>query len=191
MYEKKSVVLDKDVVVPESALLQRERKDRYGSVPGLDDSELADPGELERQVLRQEFGPVLALPALGGKCSVSPSIDQDGGIDWGAFGTVDFERCSGGFDKIRYKADKVREQRKNLLILFGIVNERIKTRAKYLVLNYVRRGIIELEHITNHDMQALARLYQQAKRTQKEITELWEASQRRRHCKAEALWSSP
>lgn len=190
MYEQEGLVLDKDVVVPESALLRPERKDRYGSVPGLDDSELADPGELARQVLRQEFAPVLALPETGGKCSSRPNIDQDGGIDWGAFGTVDFERHSSGFDKARYKADRVREQRKNLLILLGIVNERIKTRAKYLVLNYLQTGIIELEHISNHDMHALARLYQQAKRMQQEIAELWEASQRQRQCKAEALCSS-
>jgi hypothetical protein len=47
MYEQKRLVLDKNVVVAESSLLRRERKDRYGSVPGLDDSELADPGELD------------------------------------------------------------------------------------------------------------------------------------------------
>ncbi len=35
------------IVVPASALLKREHGNRYGSVPGLDDSELADPDELE------------------------------------------------------------------------------------------------------------------------------------------------
>ena len=188
MYEQARLVLCGDVVVAESALLRRERKDRYGSVPGLDDSELADPNELERQVLRQEFAPVLALPVSGGRCSMRPNIDQDGSVDWGAFGTVDFDRCSGGFDRIRYKADKVREQLKNLLILLGIVNERIKTRAKYLVLKYLRMGIIELEHIVDNDMQALGRLYLRAKRMRKEIAELWEASERRRQRKAGALW---
>ena len=47
MYEQKRGALDKDVVVPDSALLQRERKDRYGRVDGLDNSELADPGGLK------------------------------------------------------------------------------------------------------------------------------------------------
>ena len=50
------------VEVPESVLLRRELVNKYGSVPGLDDSELADPDELERQVFVQEFGPLLALP---------------------------------------------------------------------------------------------------------------------------------
>jgi hypothetical protein len=190
MYEQARLVSCGDVVVAESALLRRERKNRYGSVPGLDDSELADPNELERQVLRQEFAPVLALPVSGGKCFMRPNIDQDGSVDWGAFGTVDFDRYSGGFDRIRYKADKVREQLANLLILLGIVNERIKTRAKYLVLKYLRMGIIELEHIENNDMRALARLYLRARRMRTEIAELWEASERRRQRKADTLWTS-
>ena len=190
MYEQARLVLCGDVVVAESAFLRRERKNRYGSVPGLDDNELADPDELERQVLRQEFGPVLVLPVAKSKSCIRPNIDQDGGIDWGAFGTVDFDRYSGGFDKVRYKADKVREQLKDLLILLGIVNERVKTRAKYLVLKYLRMGIIELEHIVDNDMRALARLYLRAKRMREEIAELWEASERRRRRKAETLWAS-
>ena len=190
MYEQTKLVLCGDVVVAESALLKRERKDRYGGVPGLDDSELANPDELERQVLRQEFGPVLTLPVSGSKRSISPNIDQDGSVDWGAFGTVDFDRYSGGFDKVRYKADKIAEQLKDVLIMFSIVNERLKTRAKYLVLKYLKMSIIELEHIVNNDMRALARLYLRIKRRRKEIAELREASERRRQRRAEALWAS-
>jgi len=189
MNEQTNLVLCEDVVVAESALLKLERKNRYGSVPGLDDSELADPNELERQVLRQEFGAVLTLPVTGSKCSMRPNIDQDGSIDWGAFGTVDFDRCSGGFDKVRYKADKVREQLKNVLIMFSIVNERLNTRAKYTVLKYLKMGIIELEHIADHDMRALGRLYLRVRRMRKEIAELWEASERWRQRKAGALWA--
>jgi hypothetical protein len=190
MYEQAKLVLCGDVVVAESALLRVERKNRYGSVPGLDDNELADPDELERQVLRQEFGPVLALPVTPSKCSIKPNIEQDGSVDWGAFGTVDFDRYSGGFDKVRYKADKVAEQLKDLLILLSIVNERIKTRAKYMALKYLRMGIIELEHIVDNDTRALARLYLRAKKMRKEIAELREASERRRQRKAETFWAS-
>ena len=42
-------------LVPESETHNRERKNRYGSVPGLDDDELADPDELERQVIGIEI----------------------------------------------------------------------------------------------------------------------------------------
>ncbi|MFH1616463.1 MAG: hypothetical protein ABIG61_15420, partial [Planctomycetota bacterium] len=139
MYEQAKMVLYEDVVVAESGLLQRERKDRYGSVPGLDDSELANPDELERMVYREEFGPILALPIQGNRCSLRPAIDEDGSVSWGAFGTVDFERMY-PFNKVLYKADKLREQIKNVLIMFSIVNERLEPKAKYTVLKYLERG---------------------------------------------------
>lgn len=178
------------IEVPESVLLRRLRPNKYGSVPGLDDSELADLDELERQVLRQEFAPVLALPVKARESCIRPNIDEGGAVDWGAFGTVDFDRYRPQFDKLRYKADKVAEQLKDLLIMFSIVNERIKPKAKYLVLKYLRIGIIELEHIVNNDMLALARLFLRAERMRKEIAELQEASERRRQRKAAALWVS-
>jgi hypothetical protein len=121
MYEQTNMELYEDVVVAESALSKRQDKDRYGIVPGLDDSELANPEELERQVLRQEFGPVLALPVSGNRCSLRHVIDEAGGVDWGVYGTVDFERIY-PFNKVLYKADKLREQLKNVLIMFSIVN---------------------------------------------------------------------
>jgi len=176
------------VVVPEPALLRRQQGNKYGSVPGLDDSELADPDELERQVLRQEFGPVLALPVKASKGGIRPEVDENGDLDFGAFGTVDFDRYSGGFDKARYKADKIREQLKDLLIMFSIVSDRIKAEAKYMVLKYLRMNIVGLEHIVNDDMRALARLYLRARRLQKEIAELQQASEKRRQRRAAALW---
>jgi hypothetical protein len=177
MYEQTNLVLCGDVVVAESVLLKRVRKDRYGSVPGLDDSELANPTELERQVYREELAPILALPVQGNRRSIRPAIDEDGSVCWGAFGTIDFERMY-PFNKVIYKADKLREQLKNILIIFGIVNERLKTMAKYTVLKRLQRGIIELEHIANNDMRALGRLYLRIRRLRKEIAELREAGWR-------------
>jgi len=179
-----------DIVVPESVLLRRHQGNKYGSVPGLDDSELADPDELERQVLMQEFGPVLALPVKAPKSGIRPEVDENGNLDWGAFGTIDFDRYSGGFDKARYKADKLKEQLKDLLIMFGIVSERIKVEAKRLVLKYLRMNIIGLEHIVNYDMLALARLYLRALRLQKQIGDLRQTSERRRQRRAAALWGT-
>jgi hypothetical protein len=179
-----------DIVVPESALLRRETGNRYGSVPGLDDSELADPDELERQVLMKEFGTVLALPVKTSKSSIRPEVDENGNVDWGAFGTIDFDRYSGGFDKARYKADKLQEQFKDLLIMLSIVSERIKAEAKRLVLKYLRMNIIGLEHIVNYDMMALARLYLRALRLEKQIADLRQASERRRQQRATALWGT-
>ena len=190
MDNETSCTVYEDIVVPESALLRRDMGNRYGSVPGLDDNELADPDELERQVLMQEFGPVLALPIKPSKSSIRPEIDENGNVDWGAFGTIDFDRYSGGFDKARYKADKLREQFNDLRIMFSIVSDRIKTEAKHLVLKYLRTNIIGLEHIVNYDMMALARLYLRALRLQKQIADLRQASEMRHQRRAAALWGT-
>jgi hypothetical protein len=83
-----------------------EKVNRYGSVRGLRDEELADPRELERQVIREEFEPVLMLPESKSKNSVRPVVDGAFGVDWGAFSTVDFDRVRPEFDKTRYKGKR-------------------------------------------------------------------------------------
>jgi hypothetical protein len=180
MNSESSFVVCQGVEVPESAVLRREQGNKYGSVPGLDDSELADPDELERQVFVQEFGPVLALPVKGDKDGIRPVVDEGGGVDWGVFGSVDFERYCGGFDKVRYKADKLREQVKDVLIMVSIVKERLPEKARYLVMKYLRMGIIGLEHIANADMLALARLCLRVERLRGEIRQLERVSEARR-----------
>jgi len=179
MKEEASFVVCEGVEVPGSALLRRECGNRYGSVPGLDDAELADPAELEREVMQQEWGPVLALPVEGRSSWIRPVVDESGGFDWGAFGTVDFERHSGGFDKVRYKVERLREQLKDLTIRIGLLKERLPGKAKYLVLRYLKMGIIELEHISNFDMWCLARLYVRTQRLRGQIWQLQQVSEAR------------
>ena len=43
--------------VPSPAVVLGRNEQRYGSVPGLDDDELADPDELERQAIMAELEP--------------------------------------------------------------------------------------------------------------------------------------
>ena len=172
--------------VPASPLLSEDRKNRYGSVPGLDDEELADPRELERQVFLEEFGPVLALPVRGNRSWIQAAVDENGGLDWGAFGTVDFSRTMPEFDKARYKADKLQEEVRDVLIMFSIVRERLP-RVAAKVLKYLRMGAIELEHITSEDMLALAKLQLRADRIRGQIRELEEASWRRRQREAAVM----
>jgi len=188
---QKTVELDETYKIddaPVSAMLSVQRDNRYGSIPGLDDSELADPDELERQVFMQEYAPVLALP-LEGKSAIRPDIDESGNVDWGAFGSVDFDRYRGGFDKVRYKADKLRDQLKDLIIMVNIVKERLPEKARYLVIKYLRMGIIGLEHIINADMLALARLCLRVERLRDEIKLLERASEARSRRRLEKLFA--
>ena len=161
------------------------RNKGYGSIEGLDDSELADPRELERQVFLQEWGPILALPIRHRKSAVQPAIDEDGSVDWGAFGTVDFERYSGGFDKTRYKADQLREQLRDVLITLDMVKERLPGRAKYLVLKYVNMGVLDFDHIANEDALAFVKLWRRAERIRAEIRQIEDA----RHRRAQEQWA--
>jgi hypothetical protein len=179
MNEEKSFVVYKDLIVP-GPVTKAEHGKRYGSVAGLDDDELLGSAELERAVYQQEFGPILALPVKGSRSGIRPVVDEAGGVDFGAFGTVDFKRLLPEFDKARYKADKLREQLRDLAIRMAIVKERLPGRAKYLVLKYLKMGIIDLEHISSFDMLCLARLYLRARRLRDEICRLEKVSETRK-----------
>ena len=174
MEQETSFVVVDGVVVPESALRRAERCNLYGSVPGLDDEELATPEELERQVMLDEWGPVLALPVRGSK-GFRPDFADNGGVEFDAFATVDFQRTMPEFDKARYKAEKLKEGLQNVFILFGMVKARLPDAARD-VLKYLEAGGIELEHMATEDMLALARLYLRARRFQREMRDLHQAS---------------
>ena len=171
-------------------ILKLQAGNRYGSVPGLDDSELADPDELERQILIQEFEPILALPVKVRKSWRCHGVDGEGCVDFGAFGTVDFSRTMPEFDRVRYKADKLKEKLKDVVIMFSIVKERMPRRTKYLVLKYIKMGIIELEHIADADMYALARLYLRARHLRNQIADLREVNRLRQEQRLQAFWES-
>ena len=162
-----------------------ERQSGYGSVPGLEDEELADPEELERQVVLDMWGPILALPGRGRRSFLRPAIDEFGHLDWGAFGTADFERLHGGFDKARYKAEMLQEQLRRTLIMLSVISDRLPGNAKYMVLKYLDMGILDFDYIVNEDMQAIARRHLQARRLQREIRELRAYSRNRRLAEAD------
>jgi hypothetical protein len=166
--------------VPVSAGLRVLRPSRYGSIADLEDEELADPDELERQVWLEEYGPLLELPVRTQRGFIKPNI-EDGVVNWGAFGTVDFDRIQlHGFDKARYKADRLSEELKRVLIMFSTVSDRIQNRAKYKVLKYLKMGYLMLEDIVHPDMHALGVLYLRARKLQQEIARLQKASRARR-----------
>ena len=178
-----------EVVVPEPVLLKVERRNKYGSVAGLDDEELATPEELERNIIRDEWGPVLELPVNDRQGGFRPNVDEDG-VVFGAFGSVDFDRIKPGFDKAQYKADKLREQLKDVIIMFEMVRERLPRRPASLVLKYLRMGIIDLECIANFDAWQLGTFYLRARWLRKQITELEEVSWERKQKRARRFFAS-
>jgi hypothetical protein len=177
--QETSFIIYEGVVVPESVLFKRERSNRYGSVEGLPDEELVGPEELERCILRNEWGSVLFLPKSKSK-GFNPAWNWSVDVDFNAFASVDFERTQPKFDKARYKADKLKEQLKDLLILRAIVSDRIPDEVKGKLLQYVKSGIIEVDDIRDWDMWQLAKLYKRALGLARQIIEIREVSKRRR-----------
>jgi len=191
MNEQTSFGICDDVVVPESPLLRMQRPNRYGSIEGLPDEELADPDELERLYWMEEFAPVLALPERKvRKGWIRPNIDEDGKIDWGAFGTVDFDRYRPKFDKMLCKADWLAEEVANQCLMMETISARIKTWAKYKVIEYVTNGILDIGDIVDFDMYCLAERYMRTRRLIREIAELRKKSREKREKATQEFWAS-
>ena len=102
----------------------------------------------------------------------NPAWDLSVDVDFNAFASIDFDRTLPVFDKIRYKTDKLRKEFKNVMIMLSIVDERIPGRAKLKVLEQLRKGIIELDDITNDDMLWLGRYFLRARGLYKHIANL-------------------
>jgi len=186
--QETSFIIYEGVVVPESVLLRREKRNAFGSIEDLPDEELADPEELERCILRDEWEPVLFLPKP--KKGFSPAWNRSVDVDFDAFASVDFERTQPVFDKVRYKADKLEEERKDVLIMIAMLNERIKSKVKYKVLNYVMSGIIDADDISDWDMWQCAKYCLRAVRLKKQIKELREKSMMRLEAEARRFCES-
>jgi hypothetical protein len=176
--------IEDGVEVAPSAFLKPLRNKGCGSIQDLPDEELADPDELERVIWIEQFWPVFHLPVRGRKRPIKPNIDEDGRVDWGAFATADFERYKPDIDKFRYKADRLMEELKDLVIMVSIINDRIKSKVKYKVLKYVKMGIIDVDDIEDWDMWQLAVFFMRALRLKRQILSLREKSRQK---KAERL----
>ena len=177
------------VEVAAPVLVKREKSNRYGSVEGLPDEELADPDELQRQIEREQWELALILPQP--RCRhFNPGWDWSVDVDYNAFASVDFERTQPEFDKLRYKADKLNEEVRDLIIRFQIIKERIPGKAKYAVLRNVERGILDMGDIPDFDMYFLAELYLRIRRMQKEVERLRKVSRQKRLERQQKFWQS-
>jgi len=178
------------IVVPAAALRRQQRKERYGSVEGLPDEELADPDELERVIYKEMWWPVLRLPQQRWECSIRPNMDEDGRVDWGAFGTVDFDSYRPQHSKLRYKIEKLKERVKDMSCMLRIMSDRIPGKTKYKIMGLVRTGVLDIGDIENNEMYFLVEMYLYVWRLRKEIDQLRAKNGEQRDEKAEELWRS-
>gem|GEM_PF-6692261 len=76
------------------------------------------------------------MPVRGSK-SFRPNLVDNGGVEFNAFATVDFARTMPEFDKVKYKADRLCEERDNVLMTFEMVSRRLP-KARHKVLKCLR-----------------------------------------------------
>lgn len=175
--------IEDGVEVAAPVLLKVEHPDRYGKIEDLSDEELASPDELERQAVKAELEPVLLLPVKKKKNGYHRAWDCSEEIGFDAFGTADFDRYRPEFDKARYKAEKLKEQLRDFVMIIQIVHDRITGMAKNRLpklLRLARNGIIDADDIEHWDSWQYVKMYMRALRIKKEILELEEKSRQRK-----------
>jgi len=156
--------------IPVTAAVTPLKPHSYGTIDGLDIDELADPEELERQVYREMMGTILRLPYKFNWSGPKPEIDENGDVEWGAFGSIDFLRDRPAFlNKARYKRDCLKEQLKDQIILIDMIKSRLKGKPYALVLKYLDMGIIDMDHIEDFWMRRLVMRYYRAKKLKDDI----------------------
>ena len=175
------------IVVPASALRQEQHMKKYGTISDLPQEELAEPDELERVAYKEMWWPILRLPQQRWECPIRPNIDEDGRIDWGAFGTVDFDSYRPQFDKLRYKSVKLREKLKDMVFTLKMMSARIPGRGKLKILKLVKKGLLDIGDIVDNQLYFLAEMYLRAWRLREEIERLQRKRKKQREEKL-AAW---
>jgi len=174
MEHRRSVESEEDVEVPSPVWTRTEEGNRYGSVPGLEDEELADPEELERVAFIEDWWPVLALPQPKRETGIRPEIDESGYKDWGAFGTVDFERICPRHFSIDWKRERLREELSYAVYVLGSVCQRVRVDEACLTMKRLRMGELALSEIKDSDLWAVGKWYLRCRRLRDDLRKLGE-----------------
>lgn len=156
--------------------MAEERHRGHGGVRGCDDEELADPGEVEEQVVLESLGPILAYPVEERECPIRSGLDEADCIDCGPSGAVDVAGPRPSFDKARHKADKLDEQLRNHLTMLSIIRKRLSQDARCELLERLQSDRMDPDDISDGDARAYAKWYLRAKRLQQRIRGLRDLS---------------
>lgn len=156
-----------------------QRAGGYGNVAELEDEKPASVREVERQVFLDEWGPILALPVQSVRGGFRPAIDEFGYLDWGAFGTEDFERLRGPFDKARYKIDQLKVELRNAVIMLEMVAAKVPETVVSSLMAGLRSEAIGLEDIDDMNQYFFAQRYLRVRSIKDQIKELRELRVRR------------
>jgi len=174
MEQEQLVESEEYVVAPSPAWTRAEDRDRYGSVPGLEDEELADPEELERVAFIEDWWPILALPQRKRGTGIRPEIDESGYKDWGAFGTVDFARICPRHFNVDWQRERVREELRYAVYVLGSVCQRVPVDQACLTMKRLRMGELAMGEIKDSDLWAVGKWYLRCRKLRDELGRLGE-----------------
>lgn len=160
--------------LPVSGAVRVVRRRGYGTIRDLEDEAPAEVGELQRLVAWDLYGPLLALPGRGGHAG-DAVLTPDGEVDWARTSPVIARRCPQRVVEAPPSLG-LRERLAHAIELAALIRARIPGTAKYLVLKYVRMGILPIEEITNERLRRLVgldadirRLSWQLERTERDL----------------------
>ena len=153
--------------LPVSGAVRVVRRQGYGTVADLDDEAPADIGELQRIIAYEMYGPIIALPGRGRRLG-RVVLDANGEVDWDAIGPAGGRRRRAQPAPVG-RAGELRAELARVIGLIGLVKERVPGTAKYLVLKYVRMGILDVEHVVSHDLRELVKLEARARQLREQL----------------------
>jgi len=111
-------------------------------------------------------------------------------VDWGAFGTVDFDSYRPQSSRLLYKAEQMKEQLKDRVNLLRMISDRIPGTAKYKILSLVKKGVLDPDDIADWDMWQLAVGYRRAWRLREQIEQLLAKSRKQQEQRLKAWLES-
>jgi hypothetical protein len=162
--------------LPVSGVVRVQRRKGYGTVADLDDEAPASICELQRMVAWQMYAPLLALAGRKGRGG-RIVLDASGEVDWEAVGPAGGRRRR-ATPGVVGRAGQLRRELGRVVGLIGLLEQRVPGTAKYLVLKYVRMGILDLEHVSQHELRQVAQLEARARALRAELDGLRTCSQR-------------
>jgi hypothetical protein len=171
--------------LPVSGVVRVQRRTGYGTVADLDDEAPADIGELQRISAYEMYGPLIDLPGRGRRLG-HVVLDANGEVDWDAIGPAGGRRRQRQ-PSLPGRAAELRAELGRVIGLIGLLKERVPGTAKYLVLKYVRMGILHVEHVTNHDLRELVKLEAKARQLREQLAGATGRYQPERHTTPPAM----
>lgn len=136
--------------VPVSPVLKVVRQSE--SAVEEDEDDVIGWSEVQRLMYEQMWGPILDLPVAKDDSFLQRQWED--GVDASAFNTHDFRRIHPEFGRKVYAVRQAEREHQHAVMMFEMVFDRVKQPGKYVVMRYLKRGVIQPEMCTGQMQRA-------------------------------------